>query len=108
MMRIADDSGRMNFTGTCPNASAPSGYKQLRRHLNRCSQFALRGLPMKKKIASAIACLILGITAAHTQQKKPAPPACSSAEHHQFDFWVGDWDASWPSPGGSKVVNHAS
>jgi hypothetical protein len=22
----------------------------------------------------------------------PAPAACSSAEHRQFDFWIGDWD----------------
>src|SRR5947199_10106828 len=23
----------------------------------------------------------------------PAPQDCSSAEHRQFDFWIGDWDA---------------
>jgi hypothetical protein len=22
----------------------------------------------------------------------PAPTACGSAEHRQFDFWIGDWD----------------
>jgi len=22
----------------------------------------------------------------------PPPPACESAEHKQFDFWVGEWD----------------
>lgn len=21
-----------------------------------------------------------------------SPPACSTAEYHQFDFWVGDWE----------------
>ena len=26
----------------------------------------------------------------------PPPPACESAEHRQFDFWVGRWDV-YPS-----------
>jgi hypothetical protein len=32
-------------------------------------------------------------------QQPPAarPPACTSAEHHQFDFWIGDWDVSLPN-----------
>ena len=25
-------------------------------------------------------------------QAQPAAPACDSAEHRQFDFWVGRWD----------------
>jgi hypothetical protein len=25
-----------------------------------------------------------------------APPACTSAEHRQFDFWVGDWEVRGP------------
>lgn len=23
----------------------------------------------------------------------PAPPTCGAAEHHAFDFWIGEWDA---------------
>jgi len=26
----------------------------------------------------------------------PPPPACTSAGHHQFDFWVGQWDVYRP------------
>lgn len=26
------------------------------------------------------------------QRTKPAGAACSAPEHHQFDFWLGDWD----------------
>jgi hypothetical protein len=30
-----------------------------------------------------------------------APPApCASPESRQLDFWVGEWDLSWPGPGG--------
>jgi len=25
-------------------------------------------------------------------QPAPPPPSCQSAEHRQFDFWVGDWE----------------
>ncbi len=27
----------------------------------------------------------------------PAPPNCSAAEFHQFDFWVGSWDVAIPA-----------
>ena len=32
----------------------------------------------------------------------PAPPPapCTSPESRQLDFWVGEWDLSWPGPGG--------
>lgn len=26
-------------------------------------------------------------------QQPPKSPACSTPEYHQFDFWIGDWDA---------------
>ena len=42
------------------------------------------------------------------QQQPPQKP-CTSPESRQFDFWVGDWDATWPAGGGSpagKATNH--
>lgn len=42
----------------------------------------------------------------------PAPkPACSAAEHRQFDFWVGDWIVTRPDTGaelGRNTISHAS
>lgn len=33
------------------------------------------------------------------------PPPCSAPEFRQFDFWVGEWDLSWPDSGrGVNVV----
>jgi len=26
-------------------------------------------------------------------QQAPSPPACASAEHRAFDFWIGEWQA---------------
>ena len=42
---------------------------------------------------------LLPILAAATQdatapKATPAAPACSTPEHLQFDFWVGDWDVT--------------
>jgi len=33
------------------------------------------------------------------------PPACASPEHHQFDFWVGDWRVKKPD-GSFAGTNH--
>ena len=30
-------------------------------------------------------------------QRPAHPPACTSAEHRQFDFWIGDWNVTLPN-----------
>jgi hypothetical protein len=35
-----------------------------------------------------------------TAAPAPAPAPCTSPESRQLDFWVGDWDLSWPGPAG--------
>ena len=39
-------------------------------------------------------------------QAKPSrpPPPCTSAEHRQFDFWLGEWEVFGPK---DKVVGHS-
>lgn len=27
----------------------------------------------------------------------PSPTACEAAQQRQFDFWVGEWELTWPS-----------
>ena len=50
--------------------------------------------------------LAVPMLAAPQSQSAPAKPAapppapCTSPESHQLDFWVGEWDLSWPGPGG--------
>ena len=34
---------------------------------------------------------IIGFSPAFSQNQKP----CSAAEASQFDFWIGDWEATW-------------
>jgi hypothetical protein len=43
--------------------------------------------------------LLLAAPPAAAAQNPPSPSAnaCAAAEHHQFDFWIGDWDVSLPN-----------
>jgi hypothetical protein len=64
------------------------------------------------------ALLVLGTAAQGQSKRKPAAPAsapvpagprgaaCASASHHQFDFWLGDWDVATPqgAPAGTNRV----
>ncbi len=43
------------------------------------------------RFASLVSLVLLGVIAATAQTNKPAP--CTSPQHRQLDFWVGDWDA---------------
>lgn len=47
-----------------------------------------------------IAILGLAMAVPSLATAQPAQPACNSAEHAQFDFWVGEWDVA---PNGSDV-----
>ena len=48
--------------------------------------------------------LLLGPTTLQAQQ---AAPTCAAVEHHQFDFWAGDWivtDSSGTTNYGTNIV----
>ena len=52
--------------------------------------------------------LLLLCAALLAAQQPPAKP-CAAPEAKQFDFWLGDWEASWPGTNGGpagKAVNH--
>jgi hypothetical protein len=54
-----------------------------------------------------VVCILLLANFSIAQSKAAAPNPCAASEQHQFDFWVGEWDASWP---GSKAgeIQHGS
>lgn len=62
---------------------------------------------MKLALLVATATLMESGTLAQTQPAPPAspPPACDSAQHRQFDFWVGRWDV-YPT-GKDQLVAHS-
>ncbi|HEU0151788.1 MAG TPA: hypothetical protein VFQ84_00435 [Arenimonas sp.] len=58
--------------------------------------------------------LAAGATAAPAPATPPAPtpapaasspPACTAAEHRQFDFWLGEWEVTRPDTG--AVLGHS-
>lgn len=51
------------------------------------------------------AAMLAAAQAAAAQAAPATPPACDSAQHRQFDFWVGRWDVYRPDTG--KLVAHS-
>jgi hypothetical protein len=49
---------------------------------------------MKHAVTAVTA--LLTMAAMSPAATPPAPPGCASAEHRQFDFWVGDWRVAKP------------
>lgn len=47
--------------------------------------------PTFRRAVLATSIILLAATPGSAQQTSP-PPACTGAEHKQFDFWVGDWN----------------
>jgi len=48
---------------------------------------------LARRILAALA--LSAASGVHAQTATPpaaAPPACTSAEHRQFDFWIGEWE----------------
>lgn len=46
--------------------------------------------------------VLVGVPALLSQQ--PAPNPCIAAEQKQLDFWVGDWDLTWPGKNSGEVA----
>jgi hypothetical protein len=38
---------------------------------------------------------------AQSSTQAPPPNPCMAAQQKQFDFWVGEWEATWPGQNGS-------
>ena len=48
--------------------------------------------------------LVMYAGAGIASAQSPAPPACTAAEHRQFDFWLGEWNVTVPN-GNAAGVN---
>ena len=44
--------------------------------------------------AFSLALLVLPLLAQSTPKAAPTP--CDAAQQKQFDFWIGEWDLTWP------------
>lgn len=51
---------------------------------------------MKNLLIGLLLLLTFALSAfAQSDSNQTPPPPCSQPEFSQFDFWVGDWDATW-------------
>ena len=55
---------------------------------------------MKQLPGVLLSCLLLSSAMFAQQPTTPANP-CAAQQQKQFDFWVGEWEATWPSANGS-------
>jgi hypothetical protein len=56
-----------------------------------------------------ISLIVLACSQAHSMTTPPAPRPCSTLEHRQFDFWIGEWDVFGPKGtqvGKSRIELH--
>jgi Protein of unknown function (DUF1579) len=68
---------------------------------------------MSRILRLALVFMVLSITCAMipfavgAQQNQPAvqPKPCSEPEQKQLDFWVGDWDLSWPGDRAGEMAH---
>lgn len=63
---------------------------------------SLRNVRASRLSFAALAC---GAAAPALSQAQPpaAPGPCAAPEHHQFDFWLGDWEVRTPE---GKLAGH--
>lgn len=49
-----------------------------------------------KSLATLAFLVLLPTRALHVANSIQPPEACGEPEQKQFDFWVGEWDLTWP------------
>jgi hypothetical protein len=62
------------------------------------------------RFCSALVLLALSVFTLRAQQApQPTPPSpCAIAEQKQLEFWVGDWDLTWPGPKAGETLHGAN
>jgi len=50
----------------------------------------------------AVACLVMFV-AVHSAAADNAPNPCAAPEQKQLDFWVGEWNLTWPGPNAGET-----
>jgi hypothetical protein len=52
------------------------------------------------RIYTMVLVLVFSLSSSSAQQQSTAPPAhprpCSEPQQKQFDFWIGEWELTWP------------
>lgn len=57
-------------------------------------------------LASSVLACFAQTTSAASAPAQPAP--CTEPQQKQFDFWLGDWNLTWPSQNSGETVHGAN
>jgi len=57
---------------------------------------------MTRLIAMVLPALLI-VPTLFGQQPSPQPNPCTAAQQKQFEFWVGEWDLTWPGQKAGEV-----
>ena len=58
---------------------------------------------MIKFCGASLLLLILVSSGLAQQSNPPSPNPCTTAQQKQLDFWVGEWDLSWPGDKAGQI-----
>jgi hypothetical protein len=62
---------------------------------------------MRSAIIAVAILFMSSVTLASQAAAPAAPPSCDSAEHHQMDFWLGEWKVTWQGGEGTNRITRA-
>jgi hypothetical protein len=83
-------------------AATPESRLRNLRTPGRLDRGQTAAMMRKPRATPGAAALALALAAVPAMSQTPPPPKpCSTAEHRQFDFWVGPWDVF--APDGKKA-----
>src|SRR5437763_8734833 len=68
-----------------------------------CRQTVVSGGAMRTTLNAMLFCLSLSTVFVWAQQTGTSPNPCAAAEQRQLDFWVGEWDLTWPGANAGEV-----
>lgn len=57
------------------------------------------------RISSSLIAAGLLISASFAQQTSNAPNPCSVPQQKQLEFWVGEWDLTWPGQNAGEIAH---
>jgi hypothetical protein len=60
---------------------------------------------LARTLGLPVIAILLSTCAAQSQQNAAQPPPCKEPQQKQFDFWVGEWDLTWPGKTPSEIAH---
>jgi hypothetical protein len=57
------------------------------------------------RIASAVSVFLLLVSTVFAKQSATGANPCAASQQKQFDFWIGEWDLTWPGQTAGETVH---